>query len=166
MALRAETERRAQFTATATGFDCEQVCYQTLSPVQALTLPQTTDPLNRTFGLSQTPLLFFLPHKSIIETPQYVIQRTLRFLLTHPIPTACLAAVSPCTLLPLPTKPRATFLPPRMQLFQRQSTSFSASGPLCDVCQGAVGDAPSCCKSCESCSSRCCWQRPHAVKWS
>lgn len=127
---------------------------------------KTTDPLNRTSSLSQTPILFFLPHKSIIETLQYVIQRTLRFARNHPIPTSCLAAVSPCTLLLAPNQTTATFLPPCMQLFQRQSTSFSASGSLCEVCQGSCWRDTKLLQSCESCSSRCCWQHPHAVKWS
>lgn len=34
-----------------------------------------------------------------------------------------------------------------MQLFQDQSTSFPALGPLYGVCQRAVGEPPNCCKA-------------------
>lgn len=46
-----------------------------------------------------------------------------------------------------PHHPTATFLHPCMQLFQDQSTSLSASGPLYAVCQSVVGEPPSCCEA-------------------
>lgn len=53
-----------------------------------------------------------------------------------------------------------------LQLFQDQSTSFSASGPLYGICQKVFWRATKLLQSCEPCSSRCSWQYPHAVKWS
>lgn len=75
-------------------------------------------------------------------------------------------AGSTCTLLPPPhpdTAPLPNSSTSACDFFQDQSTSFSASVTSYAVCQEVVGEPPSCCKAR---TSRCCWQHPHAVKWS
>lgn len=117
------------------------------------------------FSSSCTDMVEILKNYGIQDHSPGFFKVIWGFLQNHPIPMFCLAVASTCTLLLFPTNPPAKLLHPCMQLFQNQSMLFSASGPLYGFCQ-SCWRATKLLQSCEACSSRCCWQHPHAVKWS
>lgn len=128
----------------------------------------TNGKLDQAFVL---PIILFLIPNSTYSTNQMFQLFNLNiidplhqgFLLHHPIPVWQQCHHAPCCCSP---PPHRHIPPPLHAAFPGPVNITLCIRPFVCRLPERCWRATKLLRSCESCSSRCCWQHPHAVKWS